>query len=231
MTVITISRQFGSGGDEVANIICDRTGYQLFDKYVLMRVAAEAGLSDQEIFDYSENDRKLEGFFERLFGRPHSVAQVHVWREQPDGLRAAELVGLDEAHALALVRRAIELAYQMDDIVIVGRGGQMVLKDQPDVLHVRVEAALDDRIARLRGQFHTAERTFSTLIEERRAAQDIIAANDMASADYLKRIYGVNWSDPLLYHLIVNTSRLSLEVAAQMILETARQLDGSQQPA
>ncbi|MEW5868394.1 MAG: cytidylate kinase-like family protein [Chloroflexota bacterium] len=226
MSVITISRQFGCGGDEIAEAICKQTGYRLFDKHILVKAAQEAGLSEAEVIDYSEDQYEARRFFERLFGRPQAVAQVRMWKEDLDGVRTVELMELDEQSALRLVRSAVEKAYQMGNMVIVGRGGQVILRNKLDVLHVRVAAPLEERIQRVRARLRESNRRFSTSLEERRAAQDLIAARDMASADYLKRIYGVDWSDPLLYDLVINTRRMGTELAARLIVEAVEQLSG-----
>jgi cytidylate kinase len=76
MTVITMSRQIGSGAAEVANRLCDELGLVAVDKRLMLRVATEVGLPDQEIIDYSEEQYKTRGFLERLFGRNPPVAEV-----------------------------------------------------------------------------------------------------------------------------------------------------------
>ncbi len=225
MSVITISRQYGSGGDEIAELICATTGYHLFEKHILARAAYDVGLSEQEIIDFSEDQFKAESLFDRMFGRSRPVASVRYWKETKEGTRKAEEMELDQEHALLLVQKAIETAYEMGDMVIVGRGGQMVLKDRPDVLHVRIEAPLEDRLLRVRSEPHMASRTYANSVEARRAAQDLIAANDLASADYLQRVYHVDWSDPSLYHMIINTGRLRVEQAAGVILEALHQME------
>lgn len=231
MAVITISRQYGSGGDEIASLTCQATGYRMFDKLLLTKAAFEAGLSEGEVFDYSEENYKVKNFLSRLFGINRPVAQFHVWREEGDGVRVAEQVQLSEEAALALERRAVEYACKLGNTVIVGRGGQAILEDEPGVLHVRVEASLEDRILRVRGDPRVAGQPFEMLIETRRAAMDQIDMRDSASADYLKRFYGVDWSDPMLYHLVVNTSKLTVEQAARLIIETARLLERVPEPA
>lgn len=224
MNVITISRQYASGGDEIAQLICQQASYRLFDKRLLSQAALDVGLSDQEIFDYSEDTYRIHNIFDRLFRRSAPVAELRVWHEDVDGTRRSELLMLDEEQAVSLVRRAVEVAYQAGDTVIVGRGGQVLLRDKPGVLHVRIQADLNDRLARVRQELKSAGRAFLTPLEDRRVAQDLIAANDAASADYLKRLYGVDWSDPSLYHLVINASRLSFEEATQVILAAAREL-------
>lgn len=226
MTIITISRQFGSGGDEVAELVCKRTGYQLFDKHLITRAALAAGLSDQEVVDFSESNYKVKNFLTRLFGGPRPAAQTHPRKEGGESPLQAEVLPLSEENALALMRKAIESACELDHIVIVGRGGQAILRDEPNVLHVRVEAPLEDRILRVRGLLKRENRSYSDSVEARRAAQDLIETNDAASADYLKRFYKIDWSDPMLYHIILNTGKLNVEQAALFITGIIREMEG-----
>jgi cytidylate kinase len=225
MAVITISRQYGSGGDAIAKSICELTGYRRFDKNVLKKAAAEAGLSDEEIIDYSEDKHKVQNFIDRLLGRSRTVAEVRVWKEGPDGVRFAENMRISEENALNLTRLAVEAAYSEGNMVIIGRGGQAILHDRLGVLHVRIEAALEDRILRVRNEARFGERSYGRSHEDRRAAQDLIETNDLASADYLQRFYHVDWSDLALYHLIVNTGKLSVEQATRLIVAAAQELE------
>jgi cytidylate kinase len=231
MTVITISRQFGSGGDEIADKICQITGYPLFNKQIIARTAAEVGLTDQEVIDYSEENYKVRGFIDRLMGRQPPIAQVKIWKENAMGVRVPQELQLTEEHALGLVQQAIKSACDEGHIVVVGRGGQVILKDCPVALHIRVEAPLEQRILRLRTQGLLANRTFADSVEARRAYQDVIEKHDTASADYLLRYYKVDWADPSLYHLVINTSRLSIELAAELVVELARKIQPAPQAA
>ncbi len=224
MPVITISREFGSGGDEIAERICQTTGCRLFNKQIIARVAAEVGLSDQEIVDLSEDNFRVKGFFERLFGRQAKATPVRVWKENAQGVRMPEEYQLTEENSLALVQKAIKTACEEGNIVIVGRGGQVILKDCPEALHIRVEAPLEQRILRLRTLGLLADRTFSDSVETRRAYQDLIDQRDSASAGYVMNYYKVDWADPELYHLVINTSRLSIELAADLVVEMARRI-------
>ncbi len=131
-------------------------------------------------------------------------------------------VVLSEEAALSLARKAVEYACKLGDTVIVGRGGQVILRDEPNVLHVRVVAPLEDRILRVRGDPRAPNQPFERLIETRRAAHEKIAASDAISADYLKRLYGVDWDDPSFYHLILNTGLRTIEQAADLVIEAAR---------
>jgi cytidylate kinase len=221
MATITISRQYASYGNDIAEKICESTGYYLFDKRIIAKAAAEVGLSDEEIVDFSEENYKIKGFFERLFGR----SNLRIWKELEDGDRISELVNLSEDNALALVKKAIKIAHKEGDTVIVGRAGQVILQREPDVLHVRVETPIEERIQRVRDQIELEGRSFIGPLEARRAALDLIEEHDEVSADYLKRFYDVNWSDPMLYHLLINTGKLKVHQAAKLIIETAQHLE------
>ncbi len=225
MTVITISRQFGSYGDEIANKLCEVLGYQYFDKHLMIQAATAAGLSEQEVVDYSEENYKVRNFLERMLGGPQTVAQIRVWKEDAKGARASESIALTEEAALDLVKKAIQHAHRLGSVVIVGRGGQVILQNEPDVLHVRIEAPLETRLLRVREQWQP----FTTSLDLRRAAQDMILEKDAASAEYLQHFYNVRWDDSSLYHLIINSEKLGIDQAAQMLAQLVSEF--SPQPA
>lgn len=211
MAVITVSRQFGSGGDEIIDRVCQLTGYRRFDKHLIAQAAVEAKLSEQEIIDFSDEAFTGKGFLDRLLGRSRPVGQVRVWKKHMDGTSYSEEMPVSEENALSMVKAAIQAAYHQGDWIIVGRGGQVLLKEFPDVLHLRIEAPLEDRIQRVKVQYKL----------ERRPAQDLIEVKDAASALYLKTFYNTDWADRYLYQVIFNTGILDLRLAAQFIGEMA----------
>lgn len=225
MSVITISRQYGSGGDEIADQLCQLLGYRPFDKRLIYRVAVESGLSEHERLDYNEDSHKVKSFMDRLLARSYTVAQVRVWHEEPNGVRTAETINLDEESALTLVQRAVKAAYEAGNMVILGRGGQMILRDKPDVLHVRIVAPMEDRIQRVKAQIKSEKQEYLADIDTRREAQEHILAHDEASADYIKAYYNEDWADPGLYHLVLNTGMIDFERAAQIIADTMKLLE------
>ncbi|MCE1254413.1 MAG: cytidylate kinase-like family protein, partial [Anaerolineae bacterium] len=143
----------------------------------------------------------------------------HVWREDVQGLRSVETIDIDEKAALNLVQRAIRAAYEAGNMVIVGRGGMLLLRGKPDVLHVRIEAHLEDRIQRVKHQLKHQRKAYGENIELRREAQDLIANHDHASAAYIQEFYRSDWNNPLLYDLTINTSEIDLETASDIIVE------------
>jgi CMP/dCMP kinase len=218
MTVITISRQYGSGGDEIAARLCKILSYQQFDKSLITKAALEAGISEKEVYDFSEENHKVRSFLDRLFSRAAIMAPVPIW-EGSVGAYYPEDVQLSEESMLDLVRKAIHSAHASGKIVILGRGSQVLLQDMPDVLHFRIVAPLEERIQRVKEELKVARHSFQADVEIRRDAQDLILERDAASADYIKSYYQCDWTDASLYHAVLNTGKLSLERATQFIVD------------
>ena len=216
MSVITISRQFGSGGDEIAAKVCSMLEYLYFDKQLMLQVAADMGLSEYEVVDFSEDTYKMRGFVDRVLSwrGPRVVAQVDTWKEEPVGTITKEVIELDEANSMALVQKTILSVYGCENAVIVGRGGQAILKDKPNVLHVRIESPYSERVKRLRSRENYSPG----------GAKEAALKHDRTSSEYLQRFYGIDWNDPLLYDLVINTGKLSIETSAQLIVEAVKQL-------
>jgi cytidylate kinase len=98
---------------------------------------------------------------------------------------------------------------QKNNVVIVGRGGQILLKDLPGVLHVRVIAPFDVRVRRIMEQQGIKEKQAFRLL--RRSDED--------SAGFIQSFFKLDWEDPSLYDLVINTQKLSVDSAIMMILE------------
>ncbi len=110
-------------------------------------------------------------------------------------------------------------------MVIVGRGGQVLLKDAPGVIHVRVEAPFEVRFQRVMEQLKHEQGSARSDDEIRRKASDLIANRDISSADYIKRYYNVDWADPKLYHMVLNLGKLSVEQAVQIIVTVVQSVE------
>jgi cytidylate kinase len=220
MATITISRQYASGGEEIAARVAQLLGYTIFDKTMMAEVATELGLTEHEIVDFRETDQRSLGFLDRLLGRTLTVAQVRTWQEDVSGVRKPTVVKVSDSQAIAMVQGVIDAAHKRGNVVIVGRGGQAILRAQPDVLHVRVEAPLEHRVQRLmeRGDYTPTQ------------AELEIEDHDRAARDYVKRYHDLDPTDPMHYHLLINTGLLDLETAVEVIALAARQMKPVPQP-
>jgi CMP/dCMP kinase len=214
MAVITVSRQYGSGGREVAARLCELLGYRYFDKDLVTEVAHEVGLSPQEIVDFTEDQQGVNRFLGRVLYPTHPIRQTRARTEDKDEARTQAVVELDARESISMVRRLIDAAARQGDVVILGRGGQAVLRGQPGVLHVRIQAPIEDRIRRV------SQREGMT----REAARNLIADRDRATQDYLHTFYSVAVGDPALYHLVLNTGLWSIEATAQIIVDVLKHL-------
>jgi cytidylate kinase len=224
MAIITISRQYGSGGDEIADQVCQILGYRHFDKRDIARAAARAGFSEEEIAtykDYSEENFRVKNFLSRLMRRS-SPSVSH--KEDSLSVRLAEEKVFNEASALMLVRKAVETACSTGDTIVVGRGGQMILRDETNVLHIRIEAPLDVRIRRVEGWIRQDQPANEPVHDLWHNARDLIAERDSASADYVRMFYGADWANPALYHAVLNLGKMDTEQAAQIVVDMVNRL-------
>ena len=225
MAVITVSRQYGSGGDEIAARVCETLGYRLFDKRLMAQVAAELGMSQSRIVDFSEADYRVPGLLERLFvpSDPRLMIPLSPWMYDT-GITSVELEWLDDDWCARMAEKTILAACEQGNVVLVGRGGQAILRDEPGALHVRVEAPLSERVDRVRDQQHISLKEARKRVTER----------DRAAAAYLKRFCHIDWADPRHYHLAINSGRWGIEAAAQLIVHAVSCLqpaEASAEPA
>jgi cytidylate kinase len=219
MAVITISRQHGSGGDEITDRVCQILGYRHFDKRDMVRAAARAGFSEEEIVsysDYSEENFKVKKFLSRLLRRARPTTSR---KEDALSIHLAEEKLFNEASALMLVRKAVEAACNTGNIIVVGRGGQMILRDEANVLHIRVEAPLEVRIRRVESWLKQDQPAHETIHDLWYNARYLIAERDTASADYVRMFYGADWANPVLYHAVLNLGKMDTEQAAQIVVD------------
>jgi CMP/dCMP kinase len=220
MATITISRQYACGGEEIAARVAELLGYTIFDKTMMAEVASELGLTEQEIVDFKETDQRSLGFLDRLLGHKLTVAEVRTWQEDVRGVRRWSVTKISDDQAIAMVRGVIDAAYKQGHVVIVGRGGQAILRGQPGVLHVRVEAPIEHRVQRL------MQRDDYTPIQAELEIED----HDRAARDYVKRYHNLDPTDPMNYQLLINTGLLDLETAAEVIALAAQQMKPVPQP-
>ena len=125
----------------------------------------------------------------------------------------------DTAAAGEAYRQAVEQVMQelveRDNVVIVGRAGQVILQHAPTVLHVRVIAPLGLRAERI------AQRCQTTLD----CARAQVETSDRCRANFMRRFYKTHWDEPNLYHLIINTGLVAPQLAAQWICHAVQSQD------
>lgn len=178
MAIITMSRQMGSLGDEIAKATAEKLGYRYVDKSQISEVLSRLGFALSDIDKYDEK-------------------KPSVWQS----------LSIQKKLFALLIRAAVYELAAGNDVVIVGRGGQVILRGIPETLHVRVIAPLESRVSRLAAQEESEEKD----------ARRLIRQNDRDSAGYLHTYFEADWDDSGLYDLVINTRSVTLEHAVTMI--------------
>ena len=182
MTVITLSRELGSRGDDVAVAVAARQGLRLVGREMINRAAQDAGAGEVALAELDELG---------LLGVKPSAASQQRYREK--------------------IVQIIESQAAEGNVLLVGRGGQVVLGQRHDVLHVRVTAPHALRCATVQERCKVSPEV----------AEARVRASDAARALYHKRHFGVRWDDEGLYDLVINMMRLSVAAAVETICAAA----------
>lgn len=207
MPIVTISRQYGSGGSDVAERVARALGWHLYDNAVVDEVAVRLGISPAEV---SAREERMPSLAERLasaisLSAPEMMPTVGDAALPPSEERIVEVTG-----------RVMEEAVQAGPAVIVGRGAQCLLATRSDAIHVFCYAPLDALAA-------YAVTNLGVKLDE---ARKTVVEMNARSEEYVKRHWKRDWRDVANYHLCVNTAWLGLDGAAELITQVARERFG-----
>jgi len=183
--VLTVSREFGSGGGRIAQSIAKRLAWKLLDSALIEQIACEAKV---DLGVVSRFDEHVEGWLARINRQAMRGAAMAA------GVALAEEKCFDPDVMADLTRKIIEHAYETGNCVIVGRGATVHPAGQADVFHAFVYTPLRVRIHRLRTRLEPGAN-----IEQR--IKDV----DAERAHYLKLRFGKDWKNPHLYHLMISS--------------------------
>lgn len=201
MPVVTITRQFGSGGSSVAQKVAQELGWTVIDNEFVAAVAREAGLP---VATVAAHDERAPSPMQRLV---RALAAAAPEEFVPSGQEADEPT---EERIVRVTGRVIGEAAAQGRAVLVGRGAQAVLaKAHPDdALHAYIVAPLEQRIAEV-GQRMTLDA---------KAARHLIDRTDADRDRYVEKWHGRKRQDPTNYHLVLNTGFLGYDAAAEQIV-------------
>ena len=234
MPVVTVSGTMGSGAREVARLAADLLGIDYVDQEILVDAAQRLGVSARAVAQRDEHVRTfgerlaslLRTFLERSaaagIGDPlmgASGLEVLLARSYGDLTKSAEHE-LDDALYMKTVTAIIRELSQRGNIVILGRGSHLLLREHPTALHVLTLAPLEVRVQRF------AEREGLSSQEAAKRVHDL----DKGRAAFHHKFFKAEADDPACYDLAIDTSRLSFEVAAQLAAEAARLRRETAQP-
>lgn len=201
MAVITITRQYGAGGSEVARLLAEKLGWGLVDNEFVDEVARRAGVSADEV---AAREERAPSLLERLV-RALAASSPEVF--VPGGRADREE---DETALVTTTEHVIDEAGRSGNVILVGRGAQAYFAKAHagNALHAFVVAPLADRTRVL------AERLSLTPEEAKKQAETMEADRDR----YVAKHYQRQRQDPANYHVIVNTAALGYDGAADVLV-------------
>jgi cytidylate kinase len=219
MSIITLSRQLGAGGSETAAGVAKALGLRIVDREAIDQAAMEAGVPEIALHELGYEGKRglVQRILDALKASPAIPSVVEMQRRDagtslpmPRGIftPARPLLSAAMEEYVRMVGMVILDMAAEGNVLIMGRASQVILRDHLEALHVQIVAPLARRVEkrmRIEG------------LTQREATQKILAS-DQARADFLRRYYGVNWLDPQLYDLVVNTGRTSIQTAVQLVV-------------
>jgi cytidylate kinase len=189
MSIVTISHEIGSGGPEIGQQLADRLGYKHVDQELISETAHRYGLLEEKL---SHLDESKPSLFERFDAETRR-------------------------YITAIQTSLYEFAEQ-DNVVLMGRGGQWLLRGIPHVLRVRVMAPFELRVKRL------AKKLAGSMGEQTnmRTVTEMARRDDNEKAGRMRYLYEADLTDLALYELAINTEKLTVAAAVDVISGVAR---------
>jgi len=192
-SIITISRQFGSGGRTVGHLVAEKLGIPFYDKELVEHIALESGFAPKYVEEHGEHSPG-KSFFSYAFA-PQGVPGVM------NGLSTADFLWNIQCSTI------LQLA-EKGPCVIVGRNADYILKDREDSLHIYVHADMDFRAERIVRLYGESEKSPLTRLQEK----------DKRRKVNYQHYTGRTWGDATNYDLCINTGTVGVEEAADMIV-------------
>jgi cytidylate kinase len=203
--IITIEREYGCGGGEIAQLVANRLGWKLWDQRLTEEIARLANCPKAVVEAREERNDPL---YYRLF-------KSFLRGSYEGSINAPKLHLVDSETILRITRRVVEHAAEKGSCVIVGRGSQQFLKSRPDTLRVFLYATRENKVRRLlsRGK-------------NEKEAEELVDTVDRERADFIQKYFNVEWPDRAIYHTMMNTA-IGDEAVVNMVLSFIQTYEAS----
>ena len=199
MAVITISRQFGAGGWSLGERLAKKLAYRCVNEGMIQEVAKKGKISSGRVrvFEKSETN-KLIKFLDKL-----------VFTDCVDRFVSERHGHLDEKGYVEIVSGIFKELHKKGDVIIIGRGGQYVLKDFPNTYHVLLVGAMKSRIQLVMDTYKLTENKAKVMIKQREDQRSQV----------LRLFSGHEFHDnPMNYDLVINTTQVSLQKTEELVI-------------
>jgi cytidylate kinase len=201
MAVITISKEFGTESEKVASLLAEKLGYEYIGKNLVADIAKELHISESEAETFHKTSQsRILRFVDRY---TCSIVQKVVDREHGC---------LDDKNYYEVTKRLVENVYEAGDAIILGWGGQCLLKGKPDTLHVRLIKDNDLKINEIMQSQNLSQK----------AAKDFIDREEGDLKAYIKHYFKEDWNAAHLYDIVIDMGKTSVEKAADMICDNLK---------
>jgi cytidylate kinase len=201
--IVTIEREYGSGGGEIAQLLAKQLDWKLWDQLLTEEIArlAECPKAVVEV-----REERTDPLYYRLF-------KSFLRGSYEGSLNAHKLKLVDSESILKITERVVQHAAKTGNSVIVGRGSQQFLRNRQDTLRVFLYAPKEDKVRRLlaRGK-------------SEKEAEQLVDTVDRERADFIQKYFGVEWPDRAIYHTMINTM-IGDEGVIHMILDLMNTLN------
>jgi Cytidylate kinase-like family len=182
--VITVSREYGSGGGMIAEMLAKRLGWRLVDRSVVAEVAKRAQVDPSVAARF---DEAVDPWF-------HQLVRA-LWRGGYEGVASrVETEALDSRTMAAVTGEILLEAATLGKCVIVGRGGQCLLRNRENAFHVSIFGPREQKIQRLRERLAPGA-----------DLEECMDATDRHRAAYIQQTFGEDWKARHLYHLLISS--------------------------
>jgi len=201
MAVITISREFGTDGEKIAAKVAERLGYEYIGKDLVAEIAKKLRLSESEAETFHKpSESRILRFVDRY---TCSIVQKVVDREHGC---------LDDKNYYEVTKKLVQDVHEAGNVIILGWGGQCILREKPDTLHVRLIKENDLKIKEVMNAENLNQKAAKTLIE--REEDDL--------KEYIKHYFNEDWNAAHLYDLVIDMGKTSVEKAVDMICDNVK---------
>jgi cytidylate kinase len=203
--IITIEREYGSGGGEIAQLLAQQLGWKLWDQLLTEEIAKFANCPKAVV---EVREERADPLYYRLF-------KSFLRGSYEGSLNAHKLNVVDSESILRITRRVVEQVSKEGNSVLVGRGSQQFLRSREDTFRVFLYAPREDKVRRLldRGK---------TQIE----AEQLVVTVDRERGDFIQKYFGVEWPDRGIYHTMINTT-IGNRAVVDMILDFVKIVNAS----
>jgi cytidylate kinase len=196
--IVTVEREFGSGGGVIAEKVAKRLGWKLWDQLLTDEIARRMDCDRRAVEEREE--RKDPGYY-RLF-------KAFMRGSFEGSLNAPRLKMVDTDCIREVVQQILTEEAEAGNCVIVGRGSAYYLGSRRDAFHVFIYAPFEDKVRRLR-----------SIGKSEKEAAELAQTVDLDRAAFIKKYFNVEWPERHRFHLMVNSS-VGDEVAVDTILDT-----------